>query len=99
MNSSGPLILLDAVPRATPASSPVDSMILSPLRRLIFPLTFTFCDPWPSLFLAIFGYGIGTGPPGVGVLQKSIGPGVRHWPAESVRAASGIVHPKWTVLP
>jgi len=78
MNSAGPLILLEMRPIAAPPSSPDDIMILSPLRSACLHFTLTFDEPWPSLQEALFRYGIGTGPPGVGVLHMSVGPVVRH---------------------
>src|SRR5688572_27502933 len=72
-NSALPLILLDATPPpALPASSPVLMLKFESLTHAGLPSHLTFVVPLAvSEDLAIFGYGIGTGPPGVGVLHTS----------------------------
>ena len=65
--------MLDFTPPAVPGSSPKLMLYSEPLMAIIllfFALTVLvpfFSVPW----FAVLGYGIGTGPPGVGVLQTS----------------------------
>src|SRR5438093_12548711 len=72
MNSHSFMFTLDMTPPAVPASSPEDLEYLAPLTIGISPSVFTFVGPsdvsdaWP-----MFGYGMGTGPAGDGVLQTS----------------------------
>src|SRR5262249_16248908 len=68
-----PFILFDTTPPpALPASSPVLTAKFESCKQIGLPSHLTDELPWAvSEDLAIFGYGIGTGPPGVGVLQTS----------------------------
>src|SRR6185312_2558232 len=72
-NSALPLVLLDATPPpAVPASSPVLVLKLESFTHSGLPSAFTLVAPFAvSEDFAAFGYGMGTGPPGVGVLQTS----------------------------
>src|SRR5690606_23071677 len=73
MNSALPLILLDTTPPpALPASSPVLILKFESLTQVDWPSHLTFFVPCAvSLDIATFGYGIGIGPAGDGVLQTS----------------------------
>src|SRR5689334_19880860 len=72
MYSQAPLILLLMTPIADPASSPVDIMYLALLVIGICPSVLTEVGPEEVLEdIPMFGYGIGTGPAGVGVLHTS----------------------------
>src|SRR5688500_13142447 len=72
MYSHTPLTLLLITPSGDPASSPVDIMYLA---FFVIGMTLSFLTHvGPALVsddLPTFGYGIGIGPPGVGVLQTS----------------------------
>src|SRR6267378_3716181 len=72
-NSALPLILFEATPPpADPPSSPVLVEKLESLTHVGLPSHVTVSAPAAvSLDLAIFGYGIGIGPAGLGVLQTS----------------------------
>src|SRR3954470_18559194 len=72
-NSALPLILLDATPPpALPASSPVLMLKFESFTHTGLPSHLTFVVPDAvSEDLAIFGYGIGIGPAGEGVLHTS----------------------------
>src|SRR5687768_2218332 len=64
--------VLDLTPPATPALSPLDRENSDPLTAIIMPSAFTVVVPFESVIdWEMFGYGIGTGPPGDGVLQTS----------------------------
>lgn len=72
MNSQVPLIFPLITPSAEPASSPVDIMYLASCVMGIAPSVVTEVGPeLVSADLPILGYGMGTGPAGVGVLQTS----------------------------
>ena len=73
MNSALPLILLDATPPpALPASSPVLMLKFESLTHAGLPSHLTLVVPFAvSEDFAMFGYGIGIGPPGDGVLHTS----------------------------
>src|SRR4051812_31570893 len=73
MNSAFPLILFEATPPpALPASSPVLMLKFESLTHAGLPSHLTFDVPLAvSEDFAMFGYGIGTGPAGDGVLQTS----------------------------
>src|SRR5262245_44916297 len=73
MNSALPLILFEATPPpALPASSPVLMLKFESLTHAGLPSHFTFVVPLAvSDDLAMFGYGMGIGPPGDGVLHTS----------------------------
>src|ERR1041384_4193411 len=77
-----PLILLDMTPPpAEPASSPVLVEILAPTLATGFPSILTVSAPSVrSLSIAMLTYGMGTGPPGLGVLHTSGGAQVCVWP-------------------
>src|ERR1043166_550360 len=72
-NSALPLILFESTPPpALPASSPVLMLKFESSRQIGLPSHFTFLLPFAvSEDMAMFGYGIGTGPAGDGVLQTS----------------------------
>ena len=72
-NSALPLILFDATPPpALPASSPVLMLKFESLTQTGLPSHLTFVVPFAvSDDFAMFGYGIGIGPAGEGVLQTS----------------------------
>src|SRR5439155_14140589 len=72
INSHVPFILLLTTPSAAPASSPVDIMYLASWVMGIWPSVVTEVGPEEvSADCPMLGYGIGTGPAGVGVLQTS----------------------------
>src|SRR5882724_6233092 len=73
MNCALPLMQFDTTPPpAEPASSPVLVLYTESLIMTGFPSAFTVVAVCAaSDDLATFGYGIGTGPPGVGVLHTS----------------------------
>ena len=72
MNSHSPLLTPEMTPPAEPGSSPVDVEYLAPLTIGILPSVVTFLGPLlVSDALPMFGYGIGIGPPGEGVLHTS----------------------------
>ena len=65
--------MFDLMPPMVPASSPLLMANFEPLiAAMLAPSTLTVVVPSESeLDCATFGYGIGTGPPGVGVLHTS----------------------------
>ena len=72
-NSALPLILFETTPPpALPASSPVLVLKFESFTQTGLPSHFTLIVPLAvSDDFAMFGYGIGIGPPGAGVLQTS----------------------------
>ena len=72
MNSAGPLTVPLATPPALPASSPVETQYCAPRTMGMHPSVVTVRGPLTvSAERAEFGYGIGTGPVGVGVRHTS----------------------------
>src|SRR5208282_2534947 len=74
MNFASCMKVLDLTPPTVPGSSPVHRLNSHPLIAIIFPPSaVTVVLPFArSLDIeTITGYGIGTGPPGLGVLQTS----------------------------
>src|SRR5262249_23681829 len=88
LHLAGPLNLLETTPPpAFPASSPLDIVISVSLVAVFLPIIFTLLEAVPPsiwVSMAMFGYGIGTGPPGVGVLHTS--GKIMHWPSPLVEA-------------
>src|SRR5258708_39335715 len=74
LNFAGPLNLLETTPPALPASSPLDIVISVASVAAFLPTILTLLETVPPLAwfsMAMLGYGIGTGPAGVGVLHAS----------------------------
>src|ERR1051326_887850 len=67
------ILTLDLPPPAVPGSSPLLLEYSEPLfAHMLPPSALTVVVPLSRLSdIAMFGYGIGTGPPGLGVLQTS----------------------------
>src|SRR6266545_3001526 len=89
LNLTSAMFRLDTTPPTVPASSPLDRLISLLTVQTLAPTNLTFSDvDCELLTVPMFGYGRGTGPPGLGVLQASMGPVVTAWPPAFVAAGN-----------